>query len=197
MKLIDETHKTQHWQHTLQQGAKGLAIGLGVSAVFVAAFKRRYPMHYAQYNYTIKACMWTLPTLGLGGFWADEGSVKFSDMMHRSEYHRKVKEEQKERVGSLTLADRMFLKVNEHRYELIVASWAASLGWAWRAVSKDRVMTTAQKAVQARMYAQAITVLLLLSTVALSIHEKDLAHLVPAPKPHWERVLEEKEFESV
>lgn len=197
MKLIDETHKTQHWQHTLYQGAKGLAIGLGVSAVFVTAFKRRYPIHYGQYNSTIKACMWTLPTLGLGGFWADEGSVKFSEMMHRSDYLTKIKNEEQERIGNLSSADKLFLKVSENRYKVIVGTWAASLGWAWRVVNKDRIMTTAQKAVQARMYAQAITVLLLLSTVALSIHERDVAQLVPAPKPDWKRILEERENERM
>lgn len=193
MKLIDETHKNQHWQHTLYQGAKGLVIGLGVSAVFVTAFKRRYPIHYGQYTSTIKACMWTLPTLGLGGFWADEGSVKFSEMMHRSDYLSKVKNEEKTRISELSLADRLYLKVSENRYKVIVGTWAASLGLAWSMVSKDHIMTTAQKAVQARMYAQAITVLLLLSTVALSVHDRDLAEMVPAPKADWKRIIEERE----
>lgn len=197
MKLIDETHKTQHWQHTLYQGAKGFAFGLGVSAVFVAAFKRRYPVHYGQYNPTIKACMWTLPTLGICGFWADDGSAKFSEMMHRSDYLNKVKDERKKRMHEFSLTNRLFIKVSEHRYKVVVATWAASLGWAWSMINKDRILTTAQKAVQARMYAQAVTILLLLSTMALSVHDQHLAQLVPAPKPDWRRILEDRESENM
>lgn len=191
MKLIDEHHKNQHWQHTLAQGAKGLVLGLGVSAVFVSAFKRRYPVQYGLYTQTIKACMWTLPTLGLGAFWADEGSVKFSEMMHRSDYLTQTKREERERLAQLSVGDRLFLKASENRYKLIVGAWAASLAGAWSMVSGDRVMTTAQKAVQARMYAQAFTVLLLLSTIAMSVRERDLA--LPAPKPDWKRIIEDRE----
>lgn len=54
-------------------------------------------------------------------------------------------------------------------------------------------MTLAQKAVQARVYAQAITVVLLLGTLLLSMHERELAAKEPAPVPEWKRYLAEQE----
>lgn len=57
-------------------------------------------------------------------------------------------------------------------------------------------MTTAQKAVQARMYAQGITIFLLLGTLLLAMKEDEINKLKPAPIPEWKQVIMRKEEEE-
>ena len=57
-------------------------------------------------------------------------------------------------------------------------------------------MTGPQKLVQARMYAQAVTIVLLLSTIVLAMKEEELNKGKPAPLPEWKKVLLEREAEQ-
>lgn len=56
-----------------------------------------------------------------------------------------------------------------HKYRLIVSGWAAAMAGSFALVNRDKYMSKAQKIVQARVYAQGITVALLLMSVLLSI----------------------------
>jgi len=57
-------------------------------------------------------------------------------------------------------------------------------------------MTTAQKLVQARVYAQALTVALLLGTLFLSMREAELKKSEPEPIPEWKKYLEEHHVDT-
>jgi hypothetical protein len=57
----------------------------------------------------------------------------------------------------------------EHRYPIVTASWAASLGIALGLVGRNPYLTTAQKLVQARVYAQGLTLAILIATAALEV----------------------------
>lgn len=180
-------------QAVLVEGAKGTVIGAGLAALLVAGVKRRYPVPYKNFSTSIKAAMWAMPTVSMAAFFADEGSVKFDEQIYRSEYLNKVEKERLDRWNSLSFGDKVFTQVNDNKYKIVVGAWAASLWGSWAIVNKDKYMTTAQKAVQARVYAQAITVVLLLGTLLLSMHERKLAETLPEPVPEWKRYLEEQE----
>ncbi|GEQ66430.1 hypothetical protein JCM33374_g93 [Metschnikowia sp. JCM 33374] len=193
MKILDDEEKQSHWETVLVEGAKGTIIGAGLAALLVGGIKRRYPLPYRNFSTSIKAAMWAMPTVSMAAFFADEGSVKFDEQIYRSEYLNKLEKERLDRWNSLSLGDKIFTKVNDNKYKIVVGAWAASLWGSWEIVNKDKYMTTAQKAVQARVYAQAITVLLLLGTLLLSMHERKLEETLPAPVPEWKRYLDEQE----
>lgn len=192
MKILSDEEKNAHWNHVLVEGFKGCGIGLVASYGLVTFMKRKHPQTYSHMSTSIRAAMWAMPTISFGALFADEGSIQFDDDTYRGEYKMKQKVEEDERWNKLSLADKCFTKVNDNKYKLIIGSWAASLYGSWTIVNKDKYMTTAQKAVQARVYAQAITVVLLLGTILLSLHEQELKKLQPPPVPEWKKYLDEQ-----
>lgn len=112
--------------------------------------------------------------------------------MNHSEYDREVALEQQRAWAKLTPSERVFQTLSKYKYQVIVGAWAALLYGSWRYVNKDKYMLTTQKAVQARVYAQAITVVLLLLTILLAMKENEIKAKEEPKKPHWQQALEEE-----
>lgn len=193
MKIIDNTEVEEHKSAVLSEGLKGCAVGLGVAFTAVQVIKRRYPVGYKQMNASVRAALWAMPTICLGAFFADDGSVKFDENRYRHQYFASQKAEIEAELSELTTKEKYLHKLNEHKFEVIVSSWAAAMYGSWRYVSRDKLMPTTQKLVQARVYAQAITVLLLLGTIVLSVQDSKAAAKLPKPIPEWKRILNEKQ----
>jgi hypothetical protein len=70
----------------------------------------------------------------------------------------------------------------ENRYPIVTASWVASMGIALGLVSRNKYLTTAQKLVQARVYAQGLTLAVLIATAALEVGDANQG------KGRWETV---------
>jgi hypothetical protein len=70
----------------------------------------------------------------------------------------------------------------DNRYPIVTASWVASLGVALGMVSRDKYLTGAQKLVQARVYAQGLTIAILLATALLEVGDASKG------KGRWETV---------
>lgn len=191
MKILSDEERNAHWNEVLKEGLKGCVVGLGVSFGLVTYMKRRHLAAYKTMNTSVRASMWAMPIITMGAFYADEGSVRFDEQQHRSEYLLKQEQERLQRWNQLSTQDQVLTKLNEHKYKVIVGAWAASLYGSWKIVNRDMYMSVAQKAVQARVYAQAITVVLLLGTILLSMHEKKLEAARPPEVPEWRKYLEE------
>lgn len=193
MKILNEEEKDDHWNTVLIEGAKGCVIGLGVAAGLVTLVKKKRPQQWQQMNTSIRAAMWAIPTVAVAAFAADDGSWKYDEQKNRSEYYKQLEQQNADRWNKLSTSDKAFTVVNDNKYKLIIGAWAASMYGLWHFVNKDKYMTVAQKAVQARVYAQAITVVLLLSTLLLNMHERELKQDEPAPVPEWKRYIAEQE----
>lgn len=196
MKIISNEEKQAHMAHIAAEGAKGLVYGGIVSTAAFFFARKRWPQKINAWNTSVKACSIVIPTIGAGAFWADQGSWEFDKEMHHSEYTQtKVVEEFKE-WNRLSSSDKVFTVLNDNKYKIIISAWAASLYGSWVLVNRDKIMTTAQKAVQARMYAQGITVILLLSTILLAMKEEEINKAKPKEIPEWRKVLMQKEEEE-
>lgn len=197
MKILDDEERNAHWNEVLYQGLKGTVVGVGLSALLVAGVRSKYPASYRGFSASVKAGMWAMPTITMAAFYADDGSAKFDEQMHRGRYLQEEEQERREKWNKLLVGEKTFTVVNDNKYRIILAAWAGSLWGSWTLVNRDRYMTTAQKAVQARVYAQAITVVLLLGTLLLNMHERKLHENDPAPVPEWKKVLAARERESI
>lgn len=71
----------------------------------------------------------------------------------------------------------------ENRYPIITTSWLASMGIALGLVGKNPYLTKAQKLVQARVYAQFLTLGILIATAALETVDASKG------KGRWETVM--------
>ncbi|ODV81315.1 uncharacterized protein CANTADRAFT_25501 [Suhomyces tanzawaensis NRRL Y-17324] len=193
MKILSDEERNAHWNAVLYEGTKGLIIGIGFSYGLVTYIKKKNPILYKRMSASTKAATWAVPSIGISAFWADEGSVKFDEETYRSDYLQKQKEEMEAKLQQMSTSDRVMHHLNDNKYKIIVGSWAASLYGSWRYVNRDPFMNTQQKLVQARVYAQALTVVLLLSTIVLSMKEAEMKKKEPKPVPEWKRYLDEQE----
>jgi hypothetical protein len=60
---------------------------------------------------------------------------------------------------------------DENRYSIVFASWVASMGVSFALVHRNPYLTGAQKLVQARVYAQGLTLAVLLTSLAMETND--------------------------
>ncbi|KAK6460528.1 hypothetical protein DFJ63DRAFT_230382 [Scheffersomyces coipomensis] len=196
MKLLGEEEKQAHIAHITSEGLKGLFYGSILSVGIFTYLKKRHTVRFNSFNTSIKTALIVMPTVSMGAFFADQGSWDFDKQMHSSEYSEKLVIEEYRQWNEMALNEKIFTSLNKNKYPIIISAWAASLYGSWVLVNKDKIMTGAQKAVQARMYAQGITIILLLGTIVLSMKEKELEKSRPPPVPEWKRIIDEKQAEE-
>lgn len=193
MKILDDEERNAHIAHITAEGAKGLFYGSIFSAGLFAYLKFKHPIKFRQMNTSVKSCVIAMPTIAISAFFADQGSVEFDREMHSSEYNQKRLLEEYQEWQKLPTGEKLIHTLNKNKYPIIIGTWAASLYGSWVFVNRDKIMTTAQKAVQARMYAQAISVVLLLGTILLAMKEEEFEKTKPPPIPEWQRILDERQ----
>lgn len=196
MKLVTKEEREAHASYILAEGAKGLFWGALGSVGLYAYLKKRHTARFNQFNTSIKACILTIPTVGVSALWADNGSVEFDRKMYSSGHEESKLVQEYREWNNMAMSDRIISSLNTHKYKIIISAWAGSLWGSWVLVNRDKIMTTAQKAVQARMYAQAISIVLLLCTIVLAMKEEEINKSKPPPIPEWKRVLMEREAEQ-
>ncbi|KAF8554497.1 hypothetical protein OG21DRAFT_1484609 [Imleria badia] len=72
------------------------------------------------------------------------------------------------RFSGLSTTDKALDWASRHQYSIILGSWALSMAAAGAIVAKDKYLTLPQKAVQARMWAQGLTIGVLIVAGALT-----------------------------
>lgn len=199
MKILTAEEIDAHRSHTLAGGIKGALAGLLISgAIFKFA-----PMRYPKFNpkamtYSVKTALFITPPTLLTAICAEEASNKFDELMYSSGPESTQAIEEYQRWKNLPLKQKFVEGLSDHKYKIITGLWAASLYGSWVMVNRDKIMTTTQKAVQARMYAQFITVALLLASMGLSMYEQSLNPNKQKnnEQRRWDRLLEEAEKEE-
>lgn len=81
MKLITENEKNDHKSHIMKEGSKGFLIGSVIGLGLIRYFKFKQPLKYNSFNWTVKACLYTMPTLGFTAFLTDNGGTQFSNLV--------------------------------------------------------------------------------------------------------------------
>jgi hypothetical protein len=61
----------------------------------------------------------------------------------------------------------------ENRYPIVGVSWVLSMGLALGIVGRSPYLSTQQKLVQARVYAQTLTIAVLIATAAFEVGDRD------------------------
>lgn len=195
MKLLTEEEIEAHRYHTLSGGFQGAAAGLAISALAFKFLPKRYPkFNPKKMTPSIKTAIFITPPTLLMSICAEEASNNFDKMRYQGKTSKDVVEEHA-RWSNLTLSEKFVEGLSNNKYKIIVASWAAAMYGSWKYVDRDPYMTKTQKAVQARMYAQTLTVVLLLASIGLSMYEEKLH---PDQKKldrarRWDAVMEEAE----
>lgn len=198
MKILTREEIDAHSHYTLLGGLKGAAAGFLISAAIFKLVPRRYPKFNPQnMTWSIKTALFITPPTLLASIVAEESSTKFDQKMYSGDASADIIAEHN-RWKNLPMKDKLLEGLSNNKYKIIVGSWAACLYGSWKLVDKDPYMTKAQKAVQARMYAQGLTVFLLLASIGLSMYEEKLHpdQKKEARDRRWQAALAQAEKEE-
>lgn len=196
MKIIDKHEIDAHKAYVLAEGAKGLFYGSVLSLGLFAYLKTRHPARFARFNTSLKTAILVMPTISVTAFLADQGSVEFDRQMYQAGHTNKQMLDEYKQWQDLPLSEKIVTGLATNKYKIVLSAWLASMYGLWVFVNRDKVMPAAQKLVQARMYAQAITIVLLLSTLGLAMKEAEINKDKPKPIPEWKKYLMEHEGEK-
>lgn len=189
MKLASKDEVRDYTTAIVIGGLKGAAVGTGIS-IGLRYWVQRHSALYRSMTPTFKTFFFLVPVLGCGITTTEWASLKFDmDTYDFGEGDKKVQEERK-KFEQLPLMERIKISANKHKYKIIVGTWAASLGGSFWWVNRDKYMSSSQKLVQARMYAQALTVVILLGSMLMSVNSMQNSK---AQDESWKIIAAEEE----
>lgn len=166
MKIISKEEEKEHYNAVLKGGFIGgtLFLGLGVGGVWAAS--RRYP---AFRNLTLPFRSFLVTSSATFGAIvnAERYSIEYQRKQNPMNFYKD------ETVRALELAreqESSLQRFSEwgrtNRYSIVFASWVAAMGLALAMVGRNKYLSGSQKLVQARVYAQGLTLAVLVATAA-------------------------------
>jgi hypothetical protein len=201
MKILTKEEEQAHYNATVKGGSIGGAIGLAIVRPSVYAAKCDISANLTQGGAAALAAnarfhgfrSLTLPMKAFlvsstGTFSAiiaaDRASRNFEGARDPARRYRDQATTQAEEIRqSETTLQRVKDWGRENRYPIVTASWVASMGIALGLVGRDPYLSRAQKLVQARVYAQGLTIAILLATALLEVGDASKG------KGRWETVM--------
>ncbi|CAK7203410.1 Replication factor C, subunit RFC4 [Sporothrix eucalyptigena] len=183
MKVVTKEEEAAHYSAVLRGGAIGGATGLALGLAGVIGASKRYAGFR---NLTVPFRAFLVSSSATFGaiILAERNSIAFAranDPMfgYKDESQRtqtQMRKAESSKAKALEWA-------RENRYSIVVTSWAASLGLAMALVGRNKYLTTAQKIVQARVYAQGLTLAIILATATLEMSDAKKG------KGRWETIM--------
>jgi len=200
MKILTKEQEAEHYRQTLIGGSIYGVTGLAVGLVGVIGAHRRY--HFIRsLTPALKAFLVTSTGTFAGIIGADHYSRAYEASQNPKEVEfRKRQSEQaiKEKAGK-TFTQRAMEFGKKERYKIVGGSWVASIAAAWMLVNRNKYLSGAQKIVQARVYAQFLTVGVLIATAAFEISDQrkgegryETVRYIDPTDPEHKRMLEKQ-----
>ncbi|KAM0440964.1 hypothetical protein ACHAPT_000268 [Fusarium lateritium] len=170
MKILTKEEEEAHYAAVVKGGLIGGSIGLGVGVGGVLFASRRYT---AFRGLTIPFRTFLITSAGTFGaiINADRWSMAFQKEQNPMNFYQ----DETQRVQQITrenqTAYERFMEYGkENRYSIVFISWLASMGLAFALVSRSP-MNTANKVVQARVYAQGLTLAVLIVSAVFEMND--------------------------
>lgn len=182
MKVLSPEEEKAHYNAVIRGGliggTSGLALGLG--SVFIAA--KRYPA-FRQLTLPFRAFLVTSTGTFGAIINADRYSASFQKAQDPKANYRDASSRARELLKENESTYSRFMQWGrENRYSIVGVSWIASMAIAL-ALVKRAPMSTSQKVVQARVYAQGLTLAVLIISAAFEMND------VKKGEGRWETVM--------
>ncbi|CAM0143013.1 Replication factor C, subunit RFC4 [Umbelopsis sp. WA50703] len=154
-------------------GVKGAAFGLGLGLISTVVAQRRSP-NFQALTTPLKSAMIGSATVAGYLFGSEREAVKYENReygyLDEEELRKLAHQEGDERLSA---KDGIIHYLNQNRWSIIAGSWVVSMAGALTYSFSNKYLSTQQKLVQARMYAQAVTIAVLMASASLSVYAKD------------------------
>ncbi|KAI1656868.1 hypothetical protein F4813DRAFT_113818 [Daldinia decipiens] len=164
MKIISKEEEQAHYGRVLTGGLIGGSLGIGAGLVGVMVASRRYPV-FRSLTLPFRAFLVT----STGTFGAIINAERYSNAFHKANNPMNFYVDEAQRTQELirqqeTNWERFTTWGRENRYSIVFASWIAAMGVALGIVGRNKYLSTSQKLVQARVYAQGLTLAVLVAS---------------------------------
>ncbi|KAK6582093.1 hypothetical protein PZA11_005790 [Diplocarpon coronariae] len=182
MKILTKEEEDAHYATTVKGGLTGGAIGLAVGAVALYGGTRRFQL-LRGLTIPMKAYLVSATGTFSAIICADRASRGFELERHPNHaYVDNAARTTEALEAGKTSSERLKDWGRENRYPIVTASWVASMGIALGLVGRNPYLSRAQKLVQARVYAQGLTLAILIATAVLEVGDASRG------KGRWETV---------
>jgi len=182
MKILTKEEEAAHYNATVRGGLTGGAVGLGLGLVAVYAANLRFHT-FRNLTLPMKAFLVTSSSTFASIIVADRASRNFEKERDPARLYR---DQNARDLEALEANETTWGKVKqwgkENRYPIVTASWVASMGIALGLVGRNPYLSRAQKLVQARVYAQGLTLAVLIATAAFEMGDAS------SGKGRWETI---------
>lgn len=182
MKVLTKEEEAAHYNAVVKGGLIGGSLGLAIGATGVIYASRKYPSFR---GLTLPFRTFLVTSTGTFGaiVQADRQGIKHQKEQDPRRLYRDNSQRAQEIIReNETTYERFMNYGREHRYSIVCASWLASLAVAFALVSRAP-MSTPQKIVQARVYAQGLTLAVLIVSAAFEMND------AKSGKGRWETVM--------
>jgi hypothetical protein len=171
MKVVSKEEERAHYNAVLKGGAIGGSVGFAMGLTGILFGMRRYPA-FRQLTLPFRAFLMTSTTTFGAIVQAESASQAFHKQNNPMNFYKDEAERALELEESQqTAAERAMAWGKQNRYRIVFGSWLAAMGLAFGLVSRNRYLTTSQKLVQARVYAQGLTLAVLIATAAFETRD--------------------------
>lgn len=186
MKVLTQQEEDDHYSAVLRGGIGGGAAGLALGLAGNYVLNRRSPF-YRSLTIPLRAFFVTSTGTFFAIIYADRYSRNYEQSRHEElhKYQDSTQQRLAEAKANMTTGEKVSDWFRENRYPIVTASWLASMGGSLAWVARDKYLTTAQKIVQARVYAQGLTLAVLVATATLEIADQKKRKAAGIHKEHY------------
>lgn len=166
MKILTKEEEAAHYNATVKGGTIGGLVGTTIAGLAVVGASRRYA-NFRALTVPFRAFLVASTGSSIAVLAADRASARY-DIAHNPEKQREIERERSREAlyeANKTAFERSKDWASENRYPILFGVWIASMAGSWALVSRSP-MSGSQKLVQARMYAQGLTLTALLASFA-------------------------------
>lgn len=171
MKLLSKDEVDAHRVATITGGIKGAILGAAVSFAIFGMARNRLPKNHIL-STTVKASIFTFPTAGLTNFFAEQNARKLDKEWNCSDYSQLQSIKHSEEWQKLSLGEKGRALFENNRGKVMTGLWGMAMLGSWVCVNNDKFLTRSQKFYHARMYAQWMTLIFLVTSIGFSVNEK-------------------------
>jgi len=200
MKVLTKEEEQAHYNATVKGGTLGGVIGTAIGFGAVAAASKRFASFRAL-SLPFRAFLVSSSGTFIAVIAADRASARY-DTLHNPEKMREIARE-RERDQLLgqnkTTLEKAKEWAEENRYPIVFGCWLASMAGSFAMVNRNRYLSGSQKLVQARMYAQGLTLAVLLASFAFEANDAqkgkgrwETIKVLDPNDPEHKRVIEKK-----
>jgi hypothetical protein len=171
MKILSKEEEKEHYNQVLKGGSIGGVVGLTLGLAGVVGASRRYPA-FRQLTLPFQTFLVT-STATFGAIVnADRWSRAFEKARDPNNFYKGQTQRALEAARQNDTTRQRFMEYGrEHRYSIVFAAWLASMATALALVGRNKYLTTSQKLVQARVYAQGLTLAVVLGTAIFEMSD--------------------------